>query len=65
MGEPVRILRYLNIPAAAAVMVGAFLTEGGMAATINALVAGLFIAGLSIPRGTVRERFGSWDRFVR
>ena len=65
MGEPVRILRYLNIPAAAAFIIGGFLTGGSTAATIHAVVVAAIIAGLSIPRGTVRESFGSWDRFVR
>lgn len=31
----------------------------------NAVVIGLAAIALSIPRGVVRERYGSWDRYIR
>jgi len=32
---------------------------------INSLPAGLVVAALALPRGPIREHFGSWDRLVR
>ena len=65
MGEPVRLLRYLNVIAGAALVVGSFIIGGGTVAITNGIVSGVAVAGLSIPRGKIMESFGTWDRFVR
>lgn len=65
MGEPVRLLRYLNVIAGAALVVGSFFIGGGTVAIANGIFFGVAVAGLSIPRGKIIESFGTWDRFVR
>ncbi|HVS66518.1 MAG TPA: hypothetical protein VMT85_23785 [Thermoanaerobaculia bacterium] len=41
------------------------MSGAGLAAQVNATLCGLLIAALAAPRGVVRERYGTWDRFVR
>jgi hypothetical protein len=65
MGEPIRLLRYLNILTGAGLMIGSFIVTTTSAAMVNNLVCGLMVPVLSLPRGTIRQSFGSWDRFVR
>ncbi|MFW6060884.1 MAG: vitamin K epoxide reductase family protein [Phycisphaeraceae bacterium] len=66
MGEPIRLLRYLNVLIALALAVVPWLMSGEtLASRINALIAGLIVAGLSIPRGPQREHYGTWDKLVR
>lgn len=65
MGEPLRSLRYLNLVMAAVLVGGSFFTGSGPLTTGANTVCALVLAGLSLPRGTVRESFGSWDRFIR
>lgn len=64
MGEPARLLRYLNVIVGVFLIIGG-LFVGGTAGLINDLGCGLAVAALSIPKGRIRESFGSWDRFVR
>jgi uncharacterized membrane protein len=65
MGEPVRRLRYLNIPIGLSVAVLPwFFGSIGPFASILASVCGLLVLGLSIPRGPKRECYGDWDRYV-
>ena len=66
MGEPVRMGRYLNVLLGGALAVGPWLLDGGdLASRLAGLVAGLLVVVLSLPRGPVHERFGSWDSLVR
>lgn len=65
MGEPVRLLRYLNVLAGAALAIGSLFIGDGIAATAHGIVFGIAAAGLSLPRGKIMESFGSWNRFVR
>ncbi|QDV34863.1 Vitamin K epoxide reductase family protein [Tautonia plasticadhaerens] len=66
MGEVVRIGRYLNMPIGLAVAAAPwFLAESTTGYALTCSVVGLACALLSIPRGPVTERYGSWDRFVR
>jgi hypothetical protein len=61
-----RVLRFANVPLGVWIAVSTWLL--GDAASLSAwnnLLAGAAIAGLSLPRGSVRERYRSWDRFVR
>ena len=30
----------------------------------NDVVVGVSVVALSVPRGTIRERYGIWDRYV-
>ena len=64
MGEPLRALRSLNMPVGLALAIGSWYFGAPPAATLNAIVAGLAVVLLSIPRGQRRERYGTWDRFI-
>lgn len=64
-GEPVRLVRYLNLPVGAALALVPVLADPVAAAGWAAVAAGLAVIALSIPRGPKKESYGSWDRFVR
>lgn len=66
MGEVVRAGRYLNLLLAGIVAIGPWVV--GYADTSYKLTStGIAIAVflLSLPRGRVRESYGTWDRYVR
>ena len=66
MGEVVRTGRYLNVLFGLAVAIWPwFLSDSNLALNISSAVSGLLVAGLSIPRGTVKESYGLWDKYVR
>jgi hypothetical protein len=65
LGEPLRALRYLNLPLGLAAAVLPWLLEGGTTAgAFSGAVAGALVALSALPRGPVRERYGTWDRLV-
>jgi len=63
--EVARTARYLNALLGAALLVTPFVFD----AEHGQMLASVFVGGalilLSLPRGAVRERYGSWDRFIR
>lgn len=66
MAEPLRIGRYLNVLIGLAVaFLPWFIDAGNMPLAISTATAGLLIAVLSLPKGTVREHYGLWDKYVR
>ncbi|MEQ8820384.1 MAG: vitamin K epoxide reductase family protein [Sumerlaeia bacterium] len=65
MGEAVRLTRFLNVLVGLVLAIGPWLTNGGVAAGVIGLLAGVALIGLSLRKGPVRERFGSWDRWVK
>lgn len=66
MGEPLRMGRYLNVPLGLALAVGPWVLGGaGLVAALAGLAGGAVAVALAFPRGTVRERFGTWDRLIR
>jgi hypothetical protein len=66
MGEVLRIGRYVNVLLGLAVAGGIWFTGNASAfLSINCAVAGLLIAALALPRGIVKEHYGSWDRYIR
>jgi nucleoside-diphosphate-sugar epimerase/uncharacterized membrane protein len=64
--EVARTVRLLNVPLGLWVAVSPFLLDGGTTVAMVAdLVAGLALAGLSLPRGTrSREHYGGWDQYI-
>lgn len=65
MGEVVRALRYFIVPVGLAVAVLPWFLDGGATAgRVNALVVGLAVAALALPRGPKTEDYGLWDRYV-
>ena len=66
MGEVLRLGRYLNILLGLAIAGGIWFTGNApIALSISCVVAGLLIAGLAIPRGVIKEHYGSWDKYVK
>jgi hypothetical protein len=66
MGEVVRRGRYLNVLIGLAVgVVPWFLQDGTLALKISSTITGLMVASLSIPRGSVKEKYGLWDQYVK
>jgi hypothetical protein len=60
-----RGLRFINIPLAIGLMIAPFLFGADTTGTINSLICGAALIGLSLRRGPVRNRYGAWDRFIR
>jgi hypothetical protein len=64
-GQIARIVRWINVILGAWIVVAPWLLAGGAEWwRWNHLAVGVALVLLSIPRGRVQERFGSWDRFV-
>jgi hypothetical protein len=65
LAEPIRLVRLLNVPLGVWIALAPFVLQGATSSgKWNAVVAGGALALLSLRRGPIRERFGSWDRFV-
>ena len=66
MGEVTRAFRFLNVALGLWIAAAPWLLSGATAgARWHDLLAGLAVIALSVPRGVVREHYGSWDRYVR
>lgn len=66
MAEVGRALRFLNIALGAWIALAPWLLAGASpAGRLSGLLAGCLLVALSIPRGTIRERYGRWQRYVR
>ncbi|MEO6325505.1 MAG: vitamin K epoxide reductase family protein [Thermoanaerobaculia bacterium] len=65
MAEVGRAARFLNIILALGIIAAPWvLTGASTLARWNDLVAGLIVIGLSLRRGPIRERYGSWNRYI-
>jgi hypothetical protein len=63
--EVTRTVRFLNVLIGLAIAVAIwFLPDVSLAARVSDLVAGVVLIVLSVPRGPIRDRYGSWDPFV-
>jgi uncharacterized membrane protein len=61
-----RTVRYVNVLFGIWFIAAPWLLTGGTtAATVNDVVVGIVLIVLSLPRGPVGERYGSWQRFIR
>jgi hypothetical protein len=66
LAEPLRALRFLNVPLGLAVAVLPWVLRGATApGRVSALIGGLLVTALALRRGQVRERYGAWSRWVR
>ncbi|MBW3669777.1 MAG: vitamin K epoxide reductase family protein [Actinobacteria bacterium] len=66
MAEIGRTLRLLDVGFGAWLIVAPLVVEGGSPAyTVSSLACGAALVALSLPRGAVRERYGTLDRLVR
>jgi len=65
MAEVVRAGRFLNVLFGVWLIVAPWLFSGASAgARVNDVIAGVALILLSFPRGTVRERYGTWNRYI-
>jgi hypothetical protein len=62
--EVARPARWLNLPLGASLMASPFLFEGDRAALLVSMLAGAALMALSVRRGPIHERYGSWDRVI-
>ena len=63
--EVTRSLRWFNAVLGLWLIAAPWLLAGGTSmATFNDLVVGLLLVLTSLPRGTIRERYASWSRYI-
>ncbi len=62
--EVARPVRWLNLLLGAGLMASPFVFAGDTAALLVSVVAGAALMALSIRRGEIHERYGSWDRLI-
>jgi len=63
--EVARTLRFVLVPLGAALLAVPLLWPAGAAAAVFAVFTGLLLIGASLNRGTIRQRYGSWQRLIR
>ncbi|MEX2496640.1 MAG: SPW repeat protein, partial [Woeseia sp.] len=66
MAEVARPLRFLNVLFGLWLVISPWMLEGGqLGGAISAVVSGLVLIGLSLPRGRrSMEHYGQWDRLI-
>lgn len=64
VAEVTRVARFLNIPLAVWIAVAPWLLGAPLPAGISAVVVALVLLVTSLPRGAIRERYGTWQPFV-
>lgn len=62
--EPARAARFLNILLGMALAITAFVVDAAWHQIAADIVCGVALMALSIPRGPVRNSYGSWSRFI-
>lgn len=62
--EVARAVRFCLVPLGAALVVTPFVLEASALHTGANVVIGLALIALSLPKGSVHERYGSWDRYI-
>jgi nucleoside-diphosphate-sugar epimerase len=62
--EATRAARYFNVLFGAALLVTPFLLDAGMTAMINSIVCGISLIALSVRRGPIRQRYGTWQPWI-
>jgi hypothetical protein len=62
MGEPARVVRFVNVPLGIWIVVAPWILAGAPTlATWNSVAVGIILVIVSIPRGSIRDRYGTWD----
>jgi len=59
-----RAFRFLNILLGLVLLAAPFFYDTSLPILANAIISGVALIGLSIPRGPVRSSYGSWDRMI-
>ena len=66
MAEVTRVTRFVNVIAGTWIVLAPWVLSGATAsATWSNVIVGVLVIVLSLPKGPVRERYGTWDRYVR
>jgi uncharacterized membrane protein len=66
MGEVIRLVRYVNVGLAVILAAAPFFVEGApLSVRFHDPILALLVVALTIPRGPIRERYGSWTLFTR
>ncbi|WP_227356055.1 vitamin K epoxide reductase family protein [Haladaptatus salinisoli] len=66
MGEPVRIVRFVNVPLGIWVIVAPWILTGGPTVGLwNGIAVGTLVIFASLPRGSIHEQYGSWNQYIR
>jgi uncharacterized membrane protein len=66
LAEAARPVRYVNVALGAWLAAAPWLLDGYTTAGAAASVlGGLLIVGLALPRGSIRQHYGAWDRMIR
>jgi len=64
MAETMRPVRFLNAVLGAGLAIVAMVAGATLPQIIAGVLAGLLLIGLCIPRGAIRNSYGSWDRLL-
>jgi nucleoside-diphosphate-sugar epimerase/uncharacterized membrane protein len=62
--EVARSARFIDIPLGAALLVTPFVYESSTLQLVASLICGSALILLSLPRGSVRERYAGWNRYI-
>ena len=62
--EVARPLRYLLVPLGAALLATPFMYGAGTTAMLASLACGIALIALSLRRGIIAQRYGSWQRRI-
>ena len=62
--ETARAVRFLNLPLGAALILMPFLFPTSLLQSVLGVALGLGLIALSLPKGRIRQSYGSWDRFI-
>lgn len=65
MGEPFRILRFVNIFLAIVYAGAGFVLTSGTTLSWIGLALGIAVAALSLPKGHIRNDFAGWNKLIR
>jgi hypothetical protein len=66
MGEPIRLVRYLNVPLGAWVAIAPwFIATATFEAAGMSSILGFAAILMAFPAGRIQERYGLWQRFIR
>lgn len=64
LAESARPIRWLMIPLAVGLLIVPFLHGAGMLATLSSLLCGVAVIALSLRRGPIQGRYGTWNRLL-
>jgi len=64
MAESARMVRFLMIPVAAALLIIPFVYGVGTTSTVLSLIIAVAVTALAVRRGSVKGRYGTWNRYL-